>query len=586
MSKKSNQDLKDVNVLVLDIQATGANPEVNHILEIGWSAINAGRKGSAHRIQSSCVKLPDDVEVSRRVLKITGLSDDDFEGGRQLSAVWKRVMQSAGNIIKTNGSDTCPLVIHYARFEGPYLRLLHEQYNANESFRFQIICTHEIAKRLFPELPRKGLRAVAGYLGFSTDQMRRASHHTAATAFIWQSLIPVLKKTENITTMDDLIHWLAASDRGSNKVRTYPMKDSLRKNIPDRSGIYFMRRRNRDVLYVGKAASLKQRLRSYFHKKTGHAEHILEMLSQAQDLDYTLTRTAVEAAMLENDMIKALSPPYNISLKQGSRGVFFYTQGLDAYNSRPTRKYCAGPVPSNDLFEGLHVLKSLMKAGRPDISSAGPFLIPGLPAEYQPDDDTFAEGLAIFRDTCKTYLYDNIEISTLLHIGALVWREKLKRKEEEEAADLSDEGKDEEEKDIDEQFVWTPEMAARALESLLSRSSFLLRRSRWFCMLSESSITWKPGNGSASEKMLMVIHNGTIKKHASVPVHQATPLPTGFRKGFDARRKIFDLAAYDRMRVLTTEIRRLIKEDRLLDLRLSKQICIKADRLSRFLQWV
>jgi DNA polymerase-3 subunit epsilon len=586
MRKKSNQDLIDTNVLILDIQATGANPDVNHILEIGWSAIGPGRKGSSHRIQSSCVKLPDHVEVSRRVLKITGLSDDDFESAVQLSAVWKRMMQSARNIIKTNGSDTCPLVIHYARFEGPYLRLLHEQYNDGGPFPFQIICTHEIAKRLFPELPRKGLRAIAGYLGYSTDQMRRASHHTAATAFIWQSLIPVLKKTDNITTMDALIRWLANTDRGTSKSRAYPMKDSLRRNIPDRSGIYIMRRRNGDVLYVGKAASLKQRVRSYFQKKTGHAEHILEMLSQAQDLDYTQTLSALEAAMLETDMIKALSPPYNISLKQGSRDVCFYTQGLDACNSRPTLKYCTGPVLSNDLFDGLHFLKSLMKTGNPDISSAGPFFIPGLLAEYQPDHDTFAEGLAIFRDTYKTFLGDDVNISGLLQIGSFVWREKLKNKEEEEAADLSDEGIDEEEVEIKEQFAWTPERVARALESVLSRSSFLLRRSLWFCMLSESSITWKLGNGSSSEKMLMIIHNGTIKKHTSVPIHQATPIPPGFRKGFIARRRNFDLAAYDRMRVLTTEIRRLIKEDRLLELRLSTQACVKADRLLRFLQWM
>lgn len=382
------------------------------------------------------------------------------------------------------------------------------------------------------------------------------------------------------------MRWLADTDRGSKKARAYPMKDSLRKNIPDRSGIYVMRRRNRDVLYVGKAASLRQRVRSYFQKKTGHAEHILEMLSQAQDLAYTLTQSALEAAMLESDMIKALSPPYNISLKQGSRDICFYTQKLDAFSFRPTRKYCTGPVPSNDLFDGLHFLRSLIKAEKPDISSAGPSLVPGFTAENQPGHNTFLEGLAIFRHTYKTYLSDDVETSTLLHIGSRVWREKLKKREADRAADQSDEGSDEEDEDIDEQFIWTPERVARALESVLSRASFLLRRSRWFCMLSESSLSWKPGNGTSSEKMLMIIHNGRINKHASVPIHQATTVSPGYRRGFTVRRRNFDLAAYDRMRVLTTEIRRLIKENRLLELRLSKHVCIKPARLSRFLPWV
>ena len=67
------------------------------------------------------------------------------------------------------------------------------------------------------------------------------------------------------------------------------MKREIRLNLSEKPGIYRMLRSNGDLLYIGKATSLKHRVNSYFRQKGSQAEHILEMLSQATDLDVTLT---------------------------------------------------------------------------------------------------------------------------------------------------------------------------------------------------------------------------------------------------------------------------------------------------------
>jgi DNA polymerase III subunit epsilon len=86
--------------------------------------------------------------------------------------------------------------------------------------------------------------------------------------------------------------------------RVFPMPAAIRQALADKPGVYRMRSLGGDLLYIGKAKSLKKRVTSYFRSKAPHPEHILEMLSQAQNIDFSLTESALEAAVLETDEIK------------------------------------------------------------------------------------------------------------------------------------------------------------------------------------------------------------------------------------------------------------------------------------------
>jgi len=84
--------------------------------------------------------------------------------------------------------------------------------------------------------------------------------------------------------------------------------------IPKNSGIYKFLDSNDRVLYVGKAKNLHKRLSSYMNKNA-LSTRILRMVTLAKKIEFVITKTEVEALLLEHNLIKKLSPDYNILLK-------------------------------------------------------------------------------------------------------------------------------------------------------------------------------------------------------------------------------------------------------------------------------
>lgn len=96
------------------------------------------------------------------------------------------------------------------------------------------------------------------------------------------------------------------------------VNDNIRAKVealPESPGVYRWKDENGKIIYVGKAKNLKNRVRSYVREDKNRSPKVAAMIRHAHDLDITMTRTEMEALILECNLIKELHPKYNISLR-------------------------------------------------------------------------------------------------------------------------------------------------------------------------------------------------------------------------------------------------------------------------------
>ena len=92
--------------------------------------------------------------------------------------------------------------------------------------------------------------------------------------------------------------------------------ESQLKRVPQRAGVYLFRNAQGEVLYVGKAKSLRPRVRSYFQAGSSDTRQgIRHMASRVETIETIVTQTEVEALHLEQSLVKRHRPPFNVRLR-------------------------------------------------------------------------------------------------------------------------------------------------------------------------------------------------------------------------------------------------------------------------------
>ncbi|MCA9816366.1 MAG: GIY-YIG nuclease family protein [Cyanobacteria bacterium HKST-UBA01] len=529
--------LADVPVLILDCQTTGASPATGNLLEIAWSLYGSSN-AKDNGVTSYLVKQPDEEAIPPRITAITGITDEDMEAAVDPGKILKELRTV---IKKLKQPPLC--VIHYARFELPFLLDFFKRHGRRTTLPVETICTFEIARRIYPNLPSRGIRALGGYLGLELDELKRARSHVATTKEIWSHLIKVLDE-QGVRSGDELRSLLLNKAEKRKGPLEYPLDSKKRLELPDCPGVYRMLNCKGRVLYVGKATSLKSRVNSHFRGRKRKTNKSFELLSQVTDIVVTECASPMEAALIETDQIKHYNPAYNTSLKAGFRQLVYYSADFKKASEKPSKKIFLGPFSSSSIVEDV---VALSKSLTDETSFEG--MLYGID-----DGELIDEGVELFRECYGDMLDDDFSVDNLLLLGMKLFRktrnmvraQRLAALEEPEPESESDSEVD----DIDEseelllEDVTAEDVLARLESALITMArSFLLSKELTGLLNVEVTYEYK---GKALKTVFkdgqMDSANESGKAAAKSKVHPWKGLA---------------VSDFDRLRVLITEIRRM-----------------------------
>jgi excinuclease ABC subunit C len=139
------------------------------------------------------------------------------------------------------------------------------------------------------------------------------------------------------------------------------------KNLTKESGIYKMLDKSGNVIYVGKAKNLKNRVSNYFIS-SNHSKKTQLLQKNIDDFSIIITKTETQALLLENELIKQFKPKYNILLKDSKSYPYIYISNdkhprLGMYRGKKNKNYhYFGPYPSSHIArDALALLKKIFK---------------------------------------------------------------------------------------------------------------------------------------------------------------------------------------------------------------------------------
>lgn len=283
--------------VVADVETTGLSASRERIIEIALVKVE-----NLQIVEKFSTLINPQKAIPPFITSFTGISDEDVE----FSPVFHQIKNKILEIIEDSVLVAHNLPFDYS-FIGNEFKLVGEKFDTVAS-----ICTLKLSRKIFPSLKSKSLGSVASHLRIKNPNSHRALSDAETTARILIKIIKKLKKEAGIDTIGDLL----AYQDGIQVVNNLEIKPELKEdfyNFPNAPGIYYFLNNKNQIIYIGKAKSLRERIKSYFLKNSDRK--IKKIIAQAKRLHHIITNSELTALLLEAESIKRQKPKHNKMLK-------------------------------------------------------------------------------------------------------------------------------------------------------------------------------------------------------------------------------------------------------------------------------
>lgn len=310
--------LAEATFVVLDLETTGGNRTDDRITEIGAVKVRGGEVlGTFHTLVNPGRAIPPQITV------LTGLTDVVVSTAPRI----ERVLGSLWDFL-----DGATFVAHNAAFDLGFLRSAFERDGRGE-YRPTVVDTAALARRLLrDEVPNCKLSTLATQLRLDHLPTHRALDDALATVDLLHLLLERAGGL-GVLGLDDLVTLTKMAGHAQAS------KLKLTATLPRSPGVYLFRGHRDEVLYVGKATNLRQRVRSYFGRDD--RRRIGPMLREMQRVDVLKLPDPLTAEVIEARLIARLLPRYN---RVGTRADKYCYVRLDVDSEWPRLSIVKDPT--------------------------------------------------------------------------------------------------------------------------------------------------------------------------------------------------------------------------------------------------
>jgi len=325
--RSTQQLLDNVEFVVIDTETTGLRPGPDRVIEVACVRVRGGEA-----IDSFQTLINPGRRIPTFIAQFTGITSEMVKNAPTAQEIMPDVM---------NFIDEAIVVGHNVGFDIGFLS--YEAHLLGRAFPPDGLDTIPLARRFCPGLKRFKLDMVASHLNIPTANRHRALGDATVTAAVFLRILE-LARQQNISTLGHLRRrlqlpvawsgditqlmpagkdekWRADGKIASSSLPTTRPTGSLflnpvwKRNFPTNPGVYLMKDANDQVIYVGKAKCLKNRLASYYSHPLGYTRKMDGLLQSIKDIEIIKMGSELEALLRESEMIKALQPVYNVQLR-------------------------------------------------------------------------------------------------------------------------------------------------------------------------------------------------------------------------------------------------------------------------------
>jgi DNA polymerase-3 subunit epsilon len=285
--------------IVVDVETSGSSPKANRIIEIGCAVVCGGE---VIREYQSLVNPHQPIQPY--IMKMTGINYEMALNAPEL----EEALSPLEEIMNMNKAV---FVAHNVAFDWSFIASSFELLG-KQAPPLPHLCTIRLARRLINKNQKKNLGSLSQYYNVRIKNRHRAFGDALATALTLIEMLEQVEDEHGITTTEELMKFQYRPIKQFKPPTLIHRKlEPTLAKLPDSPGVYYFLDKNGTVIYVGKAKSLTNRVRSYFQADAVNSKKIASIFKRIDSIRWELTETELGALLLESAEIKRCKPQFN-----------------------------------------------------------------------------------------------------------------------------------------------------------------------------------------------------------------------------------------------------------------------------------